>query len=73
MSCYYEVIRACNHKKNSISHFSLYFTASNLLFVESPAGVGWSYSNTTTDYTCGDDSTGKRSSIYLVFWASRPI
>lgn len=33
--------------------------ASNLLFVESPAGVGWSYSNTTSDYNCGDASTGK--------------
>ncbi|PHT98595.1 Serine carboxypeptidase-like 44 [Capsicum chinense] len=32
--------------------------ASNLLFIESPAGVGWSYSNTSSDYTCGDDSTG---------------
>ncbi|KAK3028873.1 hypothetical protein RJ639_038558 [Escallonia herrerae] len=32
--------------------------ASNLLFVESPAGVGWSYSNTSSDYTCGDASTG---------------
>ena len=32
--------------------------ASNLLFVESPAGVGWSYSNTTSDYTTGDAKTG---------------
>lgn len=32
--------------------------ASNLLFIESPAGVGWSYSNTPSDYTCGDASTG---------------
>ncbi|KAK1267726.1 Serine carboxypeptidase-like 42 [Acorus gramineus] len=31
---------------------------SNLLFVESPAGVGWSYSNTTSDYTTGDAATG---------------
>ncbi|MCD9640413.1 hypothetical protein HAX54_025706 [Datura stramonium] len=28
--------------------------ASNLLFVESPAGVGWSYSNTSSDYNTGD-------------------
>lgn len=34
------------------------FIASNLLFVESPAGVGWSYSNTSSDYTIGDDATG---------------
>ncbi|KAG6532214.1 hypothetical protein ZIOFF_006053 [Zingiber officinale] len=31
---------------------------SNLLFVESPAGVGWSYSNSTSDYNSGDESTG---------------
>ncbi|RRT54923.1 hypothetical protein B296_00042743 [Ensete ventricosum] len=31
---------------------------SNLLFVESPAGVGWSYSNTTSDYNRDDESTG---------------
>ncbi|GAU51232.1 hypothetical protein TSUD_412340 [Trifolium subterraneum] len=31
--------------------------ASNLLFVESPAGVGWSYSNTTSDYSTGDTTT----------------
>ncbi|KAL9357607.1 hypothetical protein Peur_050860 [Populus x canadensis] len=32
--------------------------ASNLLFVESPAGVGWSYSNTSSDCTIGDAKTG---------------
>ncbi|KAJ6685273.1 SERINE PROTEASE FAMILY S10 SERINE CARBOXYPEPTIDASE [Salix purpurea] len=37
-------------RRNSMS----WNRASNLLFVESPAGVGWSYSNTTSDYTTGD-------------------
>jgi hypothetical protein len=32
--------------------------AFNLLFVESRAGVGWSYSNTSSDYTIGDAKTG---------------
>ncbi|BBH08798.1 serine carboxypeptidase-like 42 [Prunus dulcis] len=36
--------------------------ASNLLFVESPAGVGWSYSNTSSDYNSGDASAGKVNS-----------
>lgn len=39
---------------------------SNMLFVESPAGVGWSYSNTTSDYTCGDESTGKDNALFSV-------
>lgn len=42
------------------SLFLLPFVASNLLFVESPAGVGWSYSNTTSDYNANDDSTGEK-------------
>jgi len=32
----------------------------NLLFLESPAGVGFSYTNTTSDLkTMGDERTGK--------------
>lgn len=41
---------------------------SNLLFVESPAGVGWSYSNTTSDYSCGDQSTANDMHIFLMQW-----
>jgi hypothetical protein len=34
--------------------------AANLLFLESPAGVGFSYSNSSMDlYTAGDAKTGK--------------
>ncbi|KAL8241974.1 hypothetical protein R6Q59_012276 [Mikania micrantha] len=39
--------------------------ASNHLFVESPAGVGCSYSNTTSDYTTGDANTGKHQIYYF--------
>ncbi|KAG8492751.1 hypothetical protein CXB51_010455 [Gossypium anomalum] len=30
---------------------------SNLLFIDSPIGSGWSYSNTSSDYNNGDDAT----------------
>ncbi|KAL0365943.1 UNVERIFIED_CONTAM: Serine carboxypeptidase-like 42, partial [Sesamum radiatum] len=42
--------------------------ASNLLFVESPAGVGWSYSNTSSDYTCGDASTAMDMHKFMMEW-----
>ncbi|XP_065848068.1 serine carboxypeptidase-like 42 [Euphorbia lathyris] len=42
--------------------------ASNLLFVESPAGVGWSYSNKTSDYTTGDAKTAEDMHIFLLNW-----
>ncbi|KAI5393258.1 variant 2, Serine carboxypeptidase-like 42 [Lathyrus oleraceus] len=42
--------------------------ASNLLFLESPAGVGWSYSNTTSDYNIGDVSTANDSLLFLLKW-----
>ncbi|XP_028757600.1 serine carboxypeptidase-like 42 [Neltuma alba] len=42
--------------------------ASNLLFVESPAGVGWSYSNTTSDYNCGDASAANDMYLFMLKW-----
>ncbi|XP_031473926.1 serine carboxypeptidase-like 42 [Nymphaea colorata] len=42
--------------------------ASNLLFVESPAGVGWSYSNTSSDYNTGDASTALDMYKFLLGW-----
>lgn len=51
-------------RRNSMS----WNRASNLLFVESPAGVGWSYSNTTSDYTTGDAKTAKDMHMFLLKW-----
>ncbi|XP_010486379.1 PREDICTED: serine carboxypeptidase-like 27 [Camelina sativa] len=44
----------------------------NLLFLESPAGVGFSYSNTSSDlYTTGDQRTAEDSYRFLVSWFER--
>ncbi|XP_042942466.1 serine carboxypeptidase-like 31 isoform X1 [Carya illinoinensis] len=41
----------------------------NMLFLESPIGVGFSYSNTTSDYNnLGDDFTAKDAYIFLHNW-----
>ncbi|EFH41812.1 hypothetical protein ARALYDRAFT_494807 [Arabidopsis lyrata subsp. lyrata] len=42
--------------------------ASNLLFVESPVGVGWSYSNRSSDYNTGDKSTASDMLVFLLGW-----
>ncbi|GAB4844703.1 hypothetical protein Ancab_038105 [Ancistrocladus abbreviatus] len=44
---------------------------SNLLFVESPAGVGWSYSNMASDYTTGDAHTAKDMHVFLMRWLKK--
>ncbi|CAL9019961.1 unnamed protein product [Prunus brigantina] len=51
-------------RRNSMS----WNRASNLLFVESPAGVGWSYSNTSSDYNSGDASTARDMHTFLLKW-----
>lgn len=44
----------------------------NVIFLESPAGVGFSYSNTSSDYyTVGDNRTAKDSYTFLVNWLER--
>ncbi|PUZ78029.1 hypothetical protein GQ55_1G420600 [Panicum hallii var. hallii] len=44
----------------------------NLLFLESPAGVGFSYTNTTSDLkTMGDERTAQDALQFLISWMSR--
>ncbi|KAE8677068.1 putative Pyridoxal phosphate phosphatase-related protein [Hibiscus syriacus] len=41
---------------------------SNLLFIDSPVGSGWSYSNTWSDYMVGDSSTNDDLLTFLRNW-----
>ncbi|KAJ6901919.1 hypothetical protein NC651_019652 [Populus alba x Populus x berolinensis] len=44
----------------------------NLLFLDSPAGVGFSYSNTSSDiYTVGDGRTAEDAYTFLLNWLER--
>ncbi|CAN6381852.1 unnamed protein product [Urochloa humidicola] len=43
----------------------------NVLFLESPAGVGYSYSNTSSDLVVGDERTAEDSYTFLVKWFER--
>jgi len=42
--------------------------AANVLYLDSPAGVGLSYSNNSADYNTGDKITAKNSHSFLLNW-----
>lgn len=47
-------------------------SVANVLFLETPAGVGFSYSNTSSDYNInGDQRTAEDSYTFLVNWLER--
>jgi hypothetical protein len=58
--------------KYNFFFFGIFSSVANVLFLESPAGVGFSYSNTTSDYdNTGDRSTTTDNYVFLVNWFER--
>ncbi|KAM3377151.1 hypothetical protein P3S68_009564 [Capsicum galapagoense] len=43
----------------------------DVLFLESPVGVGFSYSNRSSDYVTGDKQTSEDSYTFLINWMER--
>lgn len=62
-----------NTKKlhNFYNNYCIGNAVANILFLESPAGVGFSYSNRTSDYITGDKQTAADSYTFLVNWLER--
>ncbi|KAK4348789.1 hypothetical protein RND71_031544 [Anisodus tanguticus] len=49
-----------------------WISEANIIFLESPAGVGFSYTNTSSDYNfSGDRTTARDSYTFLVNWLER--
>ncbi|XP_019451019.1 PREDICTED: serine carboxypeptidase-like 34 isoform X1 [Lupinus angustifolius] len=60
-----------NHPKLKLNPYS-WNKATNLLFVESPVGVGFSYTNTSSDINeLGDTITAKDSHNFVINWFKR--
>ncbi|KAL6655439.1 hypothetical protein ACP70R_006265 [Stipagrostis hirtigluma subsp. patula] len=64
--------RVNNDNKTLSRNKHAWNNVANVIFLESPAGVGFSYSNTTSDYDkSGDSKTAEDAYIFLVNWFDR--
>ncbi|KAE8673493.1 Serine carboxypeptidase II-3 [Hibiscus syriacus] len=64
--------RVNNDSKTLFRNNYAWNNVANVIFVESPAGVGFSYSNTTLDYQrTGDKSTETDAYTFLINWLER--
>ncbi|XP_062020303.1 serine carboxypeptidase 1-like isoform X1 [Rosa rugosa] len=64
--------RVINDGKTLFPNDYAWNNVANILFLESPAGVGFSYSNTKSDYeNVGDKRTALDSYTFLVNWLER--
>uniref|UniRef100_A0ACD5YH77 Uncharacterized protein n=1 Tax=Avena sativa TaxID=4498 RepID=A0ACD5YH77_AVESA len=64
--------RVSQDNKTLIRNMNAWNNVANVIFLESPAGVGFSYSNTTTDYDLsGDERTADDAYVFLVKWLER--
>ncbi|KAA8530332.1 hypothetical protein F0562_005041 [Nyssa sinensis] len=55
-------------KGNLVKNDYSWNLASNMLYVESPLGFGFSYSNTSSNYMWNDDRTAKDNLRFIVKW-----
>jgi len=64
--------RVSQDNKTLIRNLNSWNTVANVIFLESPAGVGFSYSNTTSDYDLsGDERTADDAYVFLVKWLEK--
>ncbi|KAI4990041.1 hypothetical protein ZWY2020_038404 [Hordeum vulgare] len=64
--------RVTEDNKTLSRNMNAWNNVANVIFLESPAGVGFSYSNTSADYDLsGDERTADDAYVFLVKWLER--
>uniref|UniRef100_A0ACD5TMB5 Uncharacterized protein n=1 Tax=Avena sativa TaxID=4498 RepID=A0ACD5TMB5_AVESA len=64
--------RVSQDNRTLIRNVNAWNNVANVIFLESPAGVGFSYSNTSSDYhLSGDERTADDAYVFLVKWLER--